>query len=128
MELMDGVTIVLAAMGLGELCLGFHVLATGRVPGGRVKDPEQIRKSGVFCILVSGFFLLQAVGYAGVRFDLFPWAVQAVSTLLSFVLGVVAVTRYRPQFVLTGWRRRAEQDHDQPGGSGGPEVTKRPGA
>ncbi|GIE78529.1 hypothetical protein Aph02nite_44790 [Actinoplanes philippinensis] len=106
---MDGVTIVLAAMGLGELFLGLYVLAAGRVPGGRVKDPEQIRKFGVFYILVSGFLLLQAVGNAGVQFDLFSWGVQAVLVLLSFVLGVIALTRYRPRFVLTKWRRGAEQ-------------------
>ncbi|WP_433796456.1 hypothetical protein [Actinoplanes sp. CA-252034] len=108
MEFMDGVNVIMAVMGLGELLLGSYVLTTGRVPGGRARTPDRTRKLGVYLILFSGFFLLQVVGYVGVRLDLFSSVIRGVLVLLAFALGVIALTRYRPQFALTRFRRRTK--------------------
>ncbi|PRX16518.1 hypothetical protein CLV67_11999 [Actinoplanes italicus] len=105
---MDGVNVIMAVMGMGELCLGAYVLTTGRVPGGYVPSPERIRKLGVFFILISGFFLFQVAGYAGVRLDLFSRGIRSVLVLTAFAVGVIALIKYWPQFALSKVRQQAE--------------------
>jgi hypothetical protein len=104
-EIMDWVNVILTAMGLPELCLGAYLLVTGRLPRRRVTDPEHIRRLGMTSVLLGAFFLLQVVGYLGVRLDLFSQRIRGVSLLLALAVGLFALVKYRP-FSLIGVGRR----------------------
>jgi hypothetical protein len=98
---MDGVNIVQAVMGLGTLCLGPHVLVTGKVPGGHAMEPGQIRKLGVDLVLCSGFLLLQVIGSLGVRLGLWSASVRGLLVLLAFAVAAIALVKSRP---MASWR------------------------
>ncbi len=104
---MDLVNAVLTVIGLLMIFLGVDALRNGRARGSRIIDPAEIRKLGVYYLLFSGFFLLQSIGYAGVRLELFPEGVRGVLFLLGFALGVFALLRYRPS-MLGHWSRRRD--------------------
>ncbi|WP_432832811.1 hypothetical protein [Dactylosporangium sp. CA-092794] len=116
MDIMDGVNVVMAIMGLGELCLGSHVLVTGKVPGGRVTEPGQIRKYGVALILFSGFFLLQVIGYLGVRLGLWSSVIRGLLLLLAVAVAAITMVKSRPLFSLTMFRRHPERNSIDPHG------------
>ncbi|MFG2039089.1 hypothetical protein [Dactylosporangium sp. NPDC048998] len=110
MGIMDGVYVVSAAMGLGELCLGCYVLVTGKIPGGRVTGPAQVRKLGVTFVLLSGFFLIQVIGYLGARLELWSPHIRSLLILAAFAVAVIAIVKSRPLFSLTTFRRPPEGD------------------
>ncbi|WP_433040707.1 hypothetical protein [Dactylosporangium sp. CS-033363] len=105
MSFMDGVHGALAIMGLGALYFGCHVLLTGKVPGGGITAPAEVRRYGVGFLLFSGFPLLQVVGYLGTRLGLWPQTVRGLLLLAGFALGVTVLVKFRPVFSLTRFRR-----------------------
>ncbi|MER7276620.1 hypothetical protein ABT369_19470 [Dactylosporangium sp. NPDC000244] len=106
MGIMGGIYVVSAAMGLGLLCVGCYILATGKIPGDRVTGPAQVRRLGVAYVLLSGFFLTQVVGYLGVRLDLWSPRVRSLLILAAFALAAIAAVKINPLRSLTTFRRR----------------------
>jgi hypothetical protein len=108
-DIMDAGNVAMAIMGLGELCFGSYVLLTGKVPGGRVTEPAQTRKLGVAFILFGGFFLLQVIGYLGVRLSLWSSSIRGLLVLLAFTVAVITLVKSWPLLSLA-WFRRVDQD------------------
>ena len=99
MSFMDSVNVVLAFMGVAELCFGAYVLATGKVPGGRIAKPAEVRRLGVATVLFGLFFLIQAVGYLGVRQGWFSSGVRGLLLLVAFAVGILGLVRFRRRAV-----------------------------
>ena len=109
MSFMERVNVVLAFMGMGELCFGAYVLATGKVPGGRITEAGEVRRLGVATVLFGLFFLIQAVGYLGARQGWFSSGVRGLLLLLAFAVGILALVRYRPRLRSRAVRDRADR-------------------
>ncbi|MEV4346225.1 hypothetical protein AB0J83_17280 [Actinoplanes sp. NPDC049596] len=96
MTIMDGLNVVLALLGLAAAGLGVQALTTGRTPGARVTEPALIRRWGLAHLLFAVFFLLQVVGYLGVRLSYFSSIVRGVLLLVALTAGVIALVKYSP--------------------------------
>ncbi len=101
--------IALTAVSLCALASGTNTLVTGRSPSDRVVEPGQIRRFGVGLVLFGVFWALQAVGYFGVRLDLFSSSVRGYLFLVALAVGAVGL-KYLP---LSTWARPDPGD-DEP--------------
>ena len=70
--------------------------------------PEQVRN--IRDVRFGGFFLLQVIGYLGVRLGLWSQGIRGPVLLLAFAVGTIALVKYSPMFLLTRFRRRPERN------------------